>query len=390
MLHRCHTRRFVECQIRVAYAAGPCGFGLHDRLQADGLEVLVVPPSLIPVESGNKVKTDRRDSRKLARLRPSEEWQVSEFPELRIVSDQLWEAVEARFKALAAQHPARQARGRLCGRNPGSPSSRGALFSGLLQCGICGGGLVIANGSIERGNRRYACGFHRNKGPQICTNALTVKESIVEGKLVAAIQERVLQPEALAYVVRAVNRRLQELGTARDHERRRIEELLQEVTEVLRNIEKAILTGMAGETTAKLLREYETRKEDLCAKLVRYEAGCAPRPDPLDTESVGVALKNLQGLFARDPVRVNAFFREHLTPIICTPVEKDGQRFYRARGAAHGGELLKTLGLFQEVDFGGCGGAQPHESQGGRASRLVTRAPSLPRSANEVDEPAYS
>jgi len=28
----------------------------------------VVPPSLIPVESGNKVKTDRRDSRKLARL----------------------------------------------------------------------------------------------------------------------------------------------------------------------------------------------------------------------------------------------------------------------------------------------------------------------------------
>ncbi len=61
-------QRFVECQIRVAYEAGPCGFGLHDRLQADGIEGLVVPPSLIPVESGNKVRTDRRDSRKLARL----------------------------------------------------------------------------------------------------------------------------------------------------------------------------------------------------------------------------------------------------------------------------------------------------------------------------------
>ncbi len=63
LLNRC-----VDCQIRVAYEAGPCGFGLHDRLQVDGIEVLVVPPSLIPVESGNKVKTDRRDSRKLARL----------------------------------------------------------------------------------------------------------------------------------------------------------------------------------------------------------------------------------------------------------------------------------------------------------------------------------
>jgi hypothetical protein len=29
---------------------------------------MVVPPSLIPVESGNRVKTDKRDSRKLANL----------------------------------------------------------------------------------------------------------------------------------------------------------------------------------------------------------------------------------------------------------------------------------------------------------------------------------
>jgi transposase len=29
---------------------------------------MVVPPTLIPVESGNKLKTDKRDSRKLARL----------------------------------------------------------------------------------------------------------------------------------------------------------------------------------------------------------------------------------------------------------------------------------------------------------------------------------
>ena len=54
--------------IRVAYEAGPCGFGLHDQLREDGVEVIVVPPSLIPVESGNQVKTDKRDSRKLARL----------------------------------------------------------------------------------------------------------------------------------------------------------------------------------------------------------------------------------------------------------------------------------------------------------------------------------
>jgi transposase len=55
-------------ELRVAYEAGPCGFSLHDMLTEDGIEAIVVPPSLIPIESGNRVKTDKRDSRKLARL----------------------------------------------------------------------------------------------------------------------------------------------------------------------------------------------------------------------------------------------------------------------------------------------------------------------------------
>ena len=60
--------RFKDCKIKVVYEAGPCGFWLYDKLLQDGIEVLVVPLSLIPIESGNKVKTDKRDSRKLAKL----------------------------------------------------------------------------------------------------------------------------------------------------------------------------------------------------------------------------------------------------------------------------------------------------------------------------------
>jgi len=60
--------RYQGCRMKVAYEAGPFGFWLSDKLVEDGIEVLVVPPSLIPTESGNRVKTDRRDSRKLARL----------------------------------------------------------------------------------------------------------------------------------------------------------------------------------------------------------------------------------------------------------------------------------------------------------------------------------
>ncbi len=60
--------RYKACTITAVYEAGYFGFWLHDRLEEWGVHCIVTPPSLIPIEYGNKVKTDRRDSRKLARL----------------------------------------------------------------------------------------------------------------------------------------------------------------------------------------------------------------------------------------------------------------------------------------------------------------------------------
>ena len=54
--------------IRIVYEAGPGGFDLYDRLTADGIECIVTPPSLIPTQSGSRVKTDKKDSLKLATL----------------------------------------------------------------------------------------------------------------------------------------------------------------------------------------------------------------------------------------------------------------------------------------------------------------------------------
>jgi len=47
------------------------GVDMHkgsDRLTADGIECIVTPPSLIPTQSGSRVKTDKEDSLKLAKL----------------------------------------------------------------------------------------------------------------------------------------------------------------------------------------------------------------------------------------------------------------------------------------------------------------------------------
>lgn len=54
--------------IRCAYEAGPCGYDLRRFLEGKGIRCDVVAPSLIPKKSGDRVKTDRKDAEKIARM----------------------------------------------------------------------------------------------------------------------------------------------------------------------------------------------------------------------------------------------------------------------------------------------------------------------------------
>jgi transposase len=54
--------------VRCCYEAGPTGFGLYRYLVERGIECAVVAPGLVPQRPGDRVKTDPRDARKLARL----------------------------------------------------------------------------------------------------------------------------------------------------------------------------------------------------------------------------------------------------------------------------------------------------------------------------------
>lgn len=63
------------------YEAGPCGYWLYRYLKRKGLACWVVAPSMIPKKSGDRVKTDRRDALKLARLARAGELSCVYVPE---------------------------------------------------------------------------------------------------------------------------------------------------------------------------------------------------------------------------------------------------------------------------------------------------------------------
>ena len=54
--------------LRFVYEAGACGFALLRRLRDAGWPCDLVAPTAIPKQPGDRVKTDRRDARELARL----------------------------------------------------------------------------------------------------------------------------------------------------------------------------------------------------------------------------------------------------------------------------------------------------------------------------------
>lgn len=60
-------KRFDAREVHTVFEAGPTGFTLHDVLQTAGFDSMVTPPSMVP-QIGGRVKTDRRDAKKLATL----------------------------------------------------------------------------------------------------------------------------------------------------------------------------------------------------------------------------------------------------------------------------------------------------------------------------------
>ena len=64
--------------IRACYEAGPCGYALQRRLTTTRVACAVIAPALIPRKPGERIKTDRRDARKLAEL-----WRAGLLTEVR-------------------------------------------------------------------------------------------------------------------------------------------------------------------------------------------------------------------------------------------------------------------------------------------------------------------
>jgi transposase len=59
-------KHFPNQKIAFVYEAGPSGYGLYDRLASQAYPCLIAAPSMIPRAPGQRVKTNRLDSKALS------------------------------------------------------------------------------------------------------------------------------------------------------------------------------------------------------------------------------------------------------------------------------------------------------------------------------------
>lgn len=174
-------------RLRVCYEAGPCGYGLHRQLAQLGVRSEVVAPTLVPVRPGDRVKTDRRDAEKLARLLRSGELTAVWIPDPQ--HEALRDLVRARE---AAREDLRRARHRLqklllrqAQRAPSGTKAWGAKYMRWVR------GLVLPHAAQETVRRDYLQEVER----------LVERVARFDGELLAIVAAL---PPALQAVVRGL------------------------------------------------------------------------------------------------------------------------------------------------------------------------------------------
>jgi site-specific DNA recombinase len=248
------------------------------------------------------------DSGKRKRIeRPESEWVVTEMPDLRIVPQDMWDAVKAR----QAQTRQDSAKLRQALNNPKSRSHTGKyLFSGLLKCGCCGANFSMCSTSS------YGCATNLNRGHAACSNKLRVPRRFLEGRLIEAIRGDLLSKEAVDAFIKetAILLRQAELDVQPQH--KAMERQLVEAERSIANIMAAIKAGIITTSTKAELEKAEAARSEAEATLKAKASATKELPCllPRAAERYRALVKDLGSTLQRDVAQA----RHHLKTLLGT------------------------------------------------------------------------
>ncbi|WP_183395193.1 recombinase family protein [Hansschlegelia beijingensis] len=246
------------------------------------------------------------NGRRVSRPNGAEEYHWADAPHLRIVDQDLFDAVQARKSAIGGS------KGRRVPRSP-------RILSGLLKCGCCGGGMSIVGS--DRSGPRIMCSNRRESSS--CANGSRYYVERIESLVVDALRFQLADPTLIDEFVGAycADRR------SREAEARRslgaTERLLTKAKAKIARIGDLLVDGVLDKAdAAQRLAALRAERDRLEAEVATVKSE-AERPD-LRSQAIDRFGENLEALsktlMQGDPVApLSATFRELVAGVIVKP-----------------------------------------------------------------------
>ena len=256
---------------------------------------------------------DPNTGKRQARPNPEEEWVIQETPELRILDDDLWNAVKARQEK---NKIARKENGEADLSRINTRRRPKYLFSGLTKCSCCGGGYSAISATL------IGCATARNKGT--CDNRVNIRRDELEARVLNALRTKLVDPELFAHFCEVFT---QEMNRLRMEGRAEIASAEAEIAKIDRELEtllNLILKGGAADALNAKMVAIEKRKKELELFLAE-----ADEPPPLLHPSMALQYrKRVQQLYDAlqdedEGKRIEAAdtLRSLVDQIVLTPVD---------------------------------------------------------------------
>lgn len=290
---------------------------------------------------GEREKRYRLATKIRVQRQPDDEDIVRSHDEgLRIVSEELWLAVQTRIAKASearATHPESGRKG---------PPARYTL-TGLAECAVCSGRMTVTSGKTgKQPIKVFVCAYHRERGDAVCANSLRRPLSEIEGSIAEWFQSKICEESFLLALLQEVRHRVVVRAHASESgEVPKLEAEAKQLRGELTNLAEAVAASTGS--IPELVKRMETRQLRLQAVDARI-ALLRSAPTALSLEvrrlerEVKKRLSDLKELFERNPEGARQFYQAVLEgKLRFEPIEGPEGRRYRITGKAKLGGYLQ-------------------------------------------------
>lgn len=272
----------------------------------------------------NQLEKIVRGGTKKRRQRDEKDWIRLDAPELRIITPEVWNAVQARVSKTKG-----------VGRAPFRDQDSKYLLTGMARCAHCGGPMTIVGQDYHRRKGRfYGCSYYKTRGSSICKNSLLVEQEFLDQIVLKSLHEALTEEMVKVAVEKALAKHRAGEGAKLDR-LTNVQRELSLIEAYENNLVDAIGKGQPMDPLLAKLRAEEARKKDLVRELEQLTIG--DQTVSLDEARLKREIKarfaDTKGLLDRQISSDRRLLRSLMEqPLRCEAVREGDRKEYRVTG----------------------------------------------------------